>query len=97
VSARPCILVDALRDAFGRAERLAQHVGVVRDAVKPGGLVVFETFVGEPGGESSPRRRAYRLRPGELRSAFEGFEILRAREVEGIEPELAWIVARRPR
>ena len=57
----------------------------IRAAVAPGGLVVFETFLGEGRGK--------RLRPGELEAAFEGFEILRAREAE----ELASIVARRPR
>jgi len=69
----------------------------IREAVSPGGLVIFETFVGEPHGEGGPRRRRHRLRPGELRAAFEGFEILRAWEAEGAEPELASIVARRPR
>ena len=57
----------------------------IRAAVHPGGLVVFETFLGEGRGK--------RLRPGELEAAFDGFEILRAREAE----ELASIVARRPR
>jgi len=67
----------------------------IRGAVAPGGLVVVETFVGEPRGATGPRRRTHRLRPGELRAAFDGFEIVRAREAE--EPELASIVARRPR
>jgi hypothetical protein len=57
----------------------------IREAVNPGGLAVFETFLGEGRGK--------RLRPGELGAAFEGFEILRAREAE----DLASIVARRPR
>jgi predicted O-methyltransferase YrrM len=57
----------------------------IREAVNPGGLVVFETFLGEGRGK--------RLRPRELEAAFDGFEILRGREAEG----LASIVARRPR
>lgn len=65
----------------------------IRDAVAPGGLVVFETFAGAPGGEWGPRHGANRLAPGELELAFRGFEILRAREATG----LASIVARRPR
>lgn len=68
----------------------------IREAVSPGGLVIFETFVGEPHGEGGPRRR-HRLHPGELRAAFEGLEVLRAREAEGAQPDLASIVARRPR
>lgn len=68
----------------------------IREAVKPGGLVIFETFADEEGA-SGPRRSARRLSPGELRSAFESFEILRARETAGVEAGLASIVARRPR
>jgi hypothetical protein len=65
----------------------------IREAVLPSGLIVFETFVGEPQGADGPKRPANRLRPGELKAAFDGFEILRAREAE----DLASIVARRPR
>lgn len=57
----------------------------IRSAVHPGGVVIFETFLGEGRGK--------RLRPGELEAAFDGFEILRAREAE----DLASIVTRRPR
>jgi hypothetical protein len=58
--------------------------------------VIFEAFAGEPSGEEGPRRREHRLRPEELRAAFDGFEIFSAREREGDEPELASIVVRRP-
>ncbi|MBI3031662.1 MAG: methyltransferase domain-containing protein [Candidatus Rokubacteria bacterium] len=64
----------------------------IRAAVSPGGIIVFETFVGEPPGAEGPKRPANRLHPGELKAAFDGFEILRAREAE----DLASIVARRP-
>ena len=65
---------------------------MIREAVTPGGLVVFETFAGEPSEDDGSRRRANRLSPGELKAAFEGFEILRAREAE-----VASILTRRPR
>lgn len=65
----------------------------IREAVSPSGLIVFETFVGEPQGAEGPKRPANRLHPGELKAAFDGFEILRAREAK----DLASIVARRPR
>jgi len=57
----------------------------IREAVVPGGLVVFEGLSGEG--------RGTRLSPGELQIGFDGFEILRERETE----DLASILARRPR
>ncbi len=68
----------------------------IREVVRPGGFVVFETFSNEPRGDDGPQRRVSRLRPGELKSAFDGFEILTAREAEEPEPDLASIIARRP-
>jgi len=49
--------------------------------VRPGGLIVYETFV-EPQREryGKPRRAQFVLRPGELRAAFAGFEILSSSE-----------------
>ena len=57
------------------------------DALDPGGLVVFETWSDD---RSRPR---FSLRPGELRAAFAGLEVLAYRE----DPEArrAGIVARR--
>jgi tellurite methyltransferase len=45
-------------------------------AVKPGGVILFETFlIGQPA-FGHPRNPAHMLQPGELRHAFAGCEIL---------------------
>ena len=40
-------------------------------ALRPGGLLVFETFVDLPGGRTSEVGPEHLLQPGELRAAFE--------------------------
>jgi tellurite methyltransferase len=69
----------------------------IRDAVVPGGVVMYETFTRhqlEHGrGPTSPD---HLLEPGELRHLFDGFRILH--EAEQRAPDaLASIVAQRPR
>ncbi len=64
--------------------------------VRPGGLVVAIVHIVEPGEEPA----AHRLRPGELKGYFEGWEILHyyegaSRDAEHKRP-VAEIVARRP-
>lgn len=74
----------------------------IRDGLKPGGVVVYQTFTTEQAAFGPPRDPAHLLRPGELREAFADWEILR--HDEGIEegtPDappcaLAGIVARKP-
>ncbi len=53
----------------------------IAGAVKRGGLIVYETFV-HPQREwfGKPRREARELRPGELRSCFDGWQVLISRE-----------------
>jgi len=46
---------------------------VFRSALKPGGLIFFQTFVKHPENFENPD---YYLEPGELQSAFRGFEFL---------------------
>jgi tellurite methyltransferase len=62
----------------------------------PGGVLIAIVHITEPGEEPT----AHRLRPGELRSYFEDFEILSYREGRPTDPEhrrlSAEIVARRP-
>jgi SAM-dependent methyltransferase len=70
----------------------------MRRSVRPGGVVVFETYLrGESG---HPRNPAYRLAPGELAASFSGFEVLDHEEgrcdSETGPVHLARIVARRP-
>ena len=69
--------------------------GAIRDAVVPGGVVVYETFTTYQRalgfGPTSPD---HLLEPGELRERFEGFEILSYEEVSGTEA-VARLAARR--
>ncbi len=73
----------------------------LRHALKPGGLLVFETFnVDEIEVLGGDIRRAYALERGELRQAFSDFELLLYEEgvfeeAEG-ERGLARMIARRP-
>jgi tellurite methyltransferase len=52
---------------------------VYRQALKPGGLVFFETFLKL---DLSLLNPDYYLNPGELRSAFEDYEILHSQEIK---------------
>jgi len=45
-------------------------------AVKPGGIILFETFLAGQQQLGHPRNPAYLLQPGELRAAFSSQEIL---------------------
>ena len=59
----------------------------------PGGSIVSITLLVEPGKENSP----FRLQPGQLRSYFEGLEVLHEREGRDIwHHAVAEIIARRP-
>ncbi len=74
-------------------------IAPMQDALKPGGLVLFETYTVEQlsmPGDRGPRRSEYLLELGELRSMFEGYEILHWLEgVEGTRA-IASLVARKP-
>src|SRR5262249_1922213 len=48
----------------------------LQNAVKPGGIVVFETFLIDQQAIGHPRNPAYLLQHGELRAAFSGFDIV---------------------
>jgi tellurite methyltransferase len=69
--------------------------GALRDAVAPGGVVVYETFTTHQRalgfGPTSPD---HLLEPGELRERFQEFEILSYQEVRRTEA-VARLVARR--
>jgi SAM-dependent methyltransferase len=70
--------------------------GAIRDAVVPGGVVVYETFTTyQRALGSGPTSPDHLLEPGELRERFEGFEILSYDEVSGTEA-VARLAARRP-
>jgi len=71
---------------------------IYRQALKPGGLLLFETFLwsDEPGS-----RREFYLQPGELRAAFSDWEILYYAEDPRLKDGQAWrktaaLAARKP-
>jgi SAM-dependent methyltransferase len=68
----------------------------IRQAVRPGGFIVYETFTeAQRAHQRGPTSPSHLLRPGELRSQFEGFDVIFYEEVS--EPDaVARIVARRP-
>ena len=82
---------------FHFLERAA--IPVYRQALKPGGLILFDTFMARSKTVDSP---GYYLEPGELKHLFEGFEIIHYAE-SILEPSrshgkrgAAQIVARKP-
>jgi tellurite methyltransferase len=61
-------------------------VHALRDAVVPGGAVIYETFtVAQRELGRGPTSADHLLLPGELAAQFEGFEVLLSEEVEGPE------------
>jgi tellurite methyltransferase len=54
--------------------------GQLPDALAPGGLLLFETFLPDPGATYGPQDPARVLEPGELREAFGGLDVLAYRE-----------------
>ena len=74
----------------------------IRDGVRPGGVVVYETFNEDQPAYGRPTNPEYLLRRGELLDVFADWDVLAHRE--GIEPERpggpprasSSIVARRP-
>jgi SAM-dependent methyltransferase len=69
----------------------------IRDAVRPGGIVLYETFTSNQLAHGvGPRSPNHLLEPGELRGRFDGFDVLFYEEV--LRPEaVARIAASRPR
>jgi tellurite methyltransferase len=74
----------------------------IRDGLKPGGVLVFQTYTTEQPRFGPPTDPAHLLRPGELEQVFDDWEILRLRqEIEPAGPgrrarAVAGIVARKP-
>jgi tellurite methyltransferase len=68
----------------------------IRRTVKPGGLLLIDTFAGEPlPGGPGPQRSAWRLAPGEITARFADWEVLRVSDDPG--QERSAVLARRPR
>lgn len=72
----------------------------LRRAVRPGGLIAFETFLRDQARIGHVRNASFLLDPGELRAGFAGFEALVDDEGLHETPEgpayLARLLARRP-
>ena len=50
----------------------------IRRAVKPGGLLIYKTYlVTDEPDSTGPRNPRFRLQPNELREQFEGWRVLR--------------------
>jgi SAM-dependent methyltransferase len=88
---------DVVVNAFFLDRRLWP---ALRAAVRPGGLLFFETHLASAHSDGGPPGRRRRLRPGELRRIFGDWEILYARDGmcrEGARTlPLGRIVVRRP-
>jgi len=70
--------------------------GAIRAGVKPGGVVLYETFtVRQRSCGAGPRSPDHLLGIGELRQAFEGWAVLEYLETEGPEA-VARLAARKP-
>jgi SAM-dependent methyltransferase len=74
----------------------------INRAVKPGGLVIYETFTTRQAQLGRPKNPDYLLNPGELATYFSGWEILHEFEGETVGTEsgkpqaVARLVARKP-
>ena len=88
---------DVVVNSFYLNRRL---LPALRAAVRPGGVLIVETHLIEAGADGKPPRRRYRLRPGELRRALRGWDLVYAKDGRCREGRrvlaLGRIVARRP-
>ena len=66
------------------------------DALRPGGLLAFETFVDLPGGRRSEASPEHLLQPGELQAAFEALGLEALLSDEDAQRGTARLLARRP-
>lgn len=73
-------------------------IPVIIEAVRPGGMVIYETFLEEQRRRfGRPRRDAFLLQPGELKDAFSRWEILDYREgLSAPRQVTASLLARKP-
>ena len=66
------------------------------EAVRPGGVLVCETFTQAQAARGKPTNRAFLLEPGELRTLVAPLEVLVEREGDFEGKMLASVIARRP-
>ena len=70
----------------------------IREAIRPGGLIVYETFTTDQRQFGRPSNPEFLLQHGELRQAFEGWECIEEFEGEASKPAraIARLIARKP-
>lgn len=70
----------------------------IKEAIRPGGLIIYETFTVKQREFGRPGNPDFLLQPTELRRVFEGWEILQDFEGEAMNPKraIASLIARRP-
>jgi len=70
----------------------------LKEALMPGGLVIYETFTDEQQRFGRPDNPDFLLRPGELKTLFENWEIVHYFEgtLENPDRAIAQIIARKP-
>ncbi|MEQ8315739.1 MAG: SAM-dependent methyltransferase [Gammaproteobacteria bacterium] len=70
----------------------------IREAIRPGGLIMYETFTTEQAQFGKPSNPDFLLAAGELREYFQGWEILHYREGKNSNPRQARasLIARKP-
>lgn len=68
----------------------------LRDALRPGGVLVYETFTEAQARRGRPINPAFLLTPGELERLVAPLEILESREGEFDGRDVASVIARRP-
>ena len=66
----------------------------IRAALRPGGVLVYETFTTAQAARGKPTNPDFLLRPGELRELVGLFEVLESREGEFDGRDVASVVAR---
>jgi predicted Rossmann fold flavoprotein len=68
----------------------------LRDALRPGGVLVYETFTREQAQRGRPTNPAFLLEPGELRELVQPLDVVVEREGDFEGKMLASVIARRP-
>jgi len=73
-------------------------LGAIKQAVRPGGLIFYETFTVDQGAYGKPSNPDFLLRKGELRDSFQDWQVLHDFEGDKTDPQraVANLIARRP-
>lgn len=72
-------------------------MSAIKEAVKPGGRIFYETFTARQAERGHPRNPAFLLRDGELTELLAPYTVLRSREGEFDGHFIASVIAERPK